>query len=147
MLQDIIAENRAQSERLASLAKSLQPADLERPLGGGWTVAMAFAHVAFWERRGRLLLRRWAEGHPLEDDPDWYSPVLNGALEPEWRALPPSEALRLALDGVEAMDEEIASLPPVVVEAIVAGGQGWRVRRSNHRREHLDQVEDGLKGG
>jgi len=145
----IAAENRAERTRLASLVGRLSDADLERPLGGGWTVAVALAHLAFWDRRGLLLLEQWERGQaPLPGEPDSYGvEVLNGALLAEWRALAPRVAARLAVEAAEATDRKVETLGAGVVDAIIAGGESWRLRRSLHRREHLDQIDRALAGG
>lgn len=145
----LIAENHAESARLAALAGRLTDADLDRALGGEWTVATALAHLAFWDRRGLLLLERWERGQvPPAGEPEWYSSeVLNDGLLAEWRALPPRAAARLALEAAEAIDRKVEQLDAPVAEAMVARNEAWLLHRHRHRREHLDQIERGLVGG
>jgi hypothetical protein len=42
-------ENACERERLTLLASRLTDAQLSLPLNGDWTIAVAFAHLAFWE--------------------------------------------------------------------------------------------------
>jgi hypothetical protein len=64
---DIAESNRVQTERLRSLARRLTPEMLAVRLPRGWTVAVALAHVAFWDRQrlpdaavgGGRLVPRW----------------------------------------------------------------------------------------
>ena len=58
----IAESNRAQTERLRTLALRLTPAMLAVRLSNGWTVAVALAHIAFWDRQRLSLMRSWAAG-------------------------------------------------------------------------------------
>ena len=72
-------ENAAELERLRALVARLTAADLARPLGGGWTVAMALAHLAFWDHRRRAQLQQWARSgtEPVSGD----SSSINAAVD------------------------------------------------------------------
>ena len=142
---ELTAENEAQRERLAALVGDLGDADLERSLGGGWTVAMSLAHLAFWDRRATLLLDHWERGQsPPADEPAWYSDLLNETLLAQWRALPPRETARLALEAAAGVDRKIETLDAAVAAAISERGESWRLQRSTHRREHIEQIERAL---
>jgi hypothetical protein len=78
----IVADNTFQRQRLEALVSRLTNDD--RELSNGWTVAAALAHLAFWDRRARLLLRRWERKGTPPDEPD--VDLLNEALLEEWRA-------------------------------------------------------------
>ena len=54
--------NRNQTERLRRLVPRLNAAMLAVRLPRGWTVAVALAHLAFWDRQRLCLMRRWAAG-------------------------------------------------------------------------------------
>ena len=138
--------NAQQRARLAALA-SRADADLGRDLGGGWTVAAALAHAAFWDR---LALARWraferaglaATQLPLDAD------MLNDALTPTWLALPPKKAIEEAIAAAEAIDQHVRELPDQTIEAYraaLAGGFPTLLERSRHRAEHLGQIERAL---
>ena len=140
--------NAAERAQLAALVERLGERELGLPLGGGWTVAVALAHLAFWDRRALLVLDRWERGERPQSE--WSSDdvindaVINGALLAEWQALPPPEAVRLAIEAAHAVDARVARLDAGTREAIVAGGESWLVRRALHRREHLDQIDRAL---
>jgi uncharacterized damage-inducible protein DinB len=51
------ARNTEATRRLRELVATLSDADLAAPLGGGWTVAMALGHLAFWDGRQRAALQ------------------------------------------------------------------------------------------
>ena len=60
----ILTENATQLQRVKSLAGRLSDADLQRDAGGGWTVAVVFAHLAFWDRVYLGVLSDWGKaGH------------------------------------------------------------------------------------
>ncbi len=59
MERPFVAENTLERERLRALVARLTDEDLSLPLGEGWTVAAALAHLAFWDQRALVLLRRW----------------------------------------------------------------------------------------
>ncbi len=85
--KSILESNDEVTARLEALAARLTDDDLKRDLGGGWHVSVAFAHLAFWDRRVEYMHRRWAnEGIPhveLDDD------VINHAIEFQLIALEP----------------------------------------------------------
>jgi hypothetical protein len=138
----IVADNDATRASLQSLIGTLAEQDFDRDMGEGWTVATAFAHLAFWDRRRKLLFERWQAGDVVPADmPDWFSDTLNDALVDEWRAIPRHEAARLAIEAATAIDAMIAALDDQVTGEIVARGETWRLTRSNHRREHIEQIE------
>src|ERR1044072_8441615 len=89
MNPDLLVENELARDSLARLV--VKPSDdaPARGLGDGWTVAVALAHLMFWDERAALLLERYADGTPQHHIPDWYEDLLNETLEPQWRALAP----------------------------------------------------------
>jgi hypothetical protein len=139
--------NAQQRARLAALATRSE-ADLARDLGGGWTIATALAHTAFWDR---LALERWRawerSGMPATQLP-FDADMLNDALTPTWRALAPRAAVEEAIAAAEAVDQHIRELPDQTIEAyreaIGAGGFAILLERSRHRREHAEQIEQAL---
>ena len=142
--RSFVEENSRQRERLKVLVSRLSDADLRRPLGEGWTVSTALAHVAFWDRRTLGMLERWEHG----EAPSPADPVgLNAALLPEWLALPPHEAARLVVEAAEAVDRKAEARSAELVEKVVATGELWRLARALPRWEHLDQIERALGPG
>ena len=55
---DIIALIRARWEALQALIRSLSPADMEQPLGDGWSAKVHLAHITAWEVSLAALLRK-----------------------------------------------------------------------------------------
>ena len=144
MEQEHVARNAADRERLHALVARLSEEELQHPLGDGWTVAAALAHLAFWDR---YVLARWGQ---YERDgaflalPDRHVDLANEAALPQWLALPPRRAAALALVAAEEVDRRIAGLAPEAVGAALATDRPAMVDRSRHRRAHLDAIEGAL---
>ena len=138
----IIQANADVTARLEALADRLSDADLLRDLGGGWHVSVAFAHLAFWDRRVAYMLNRWKdEGVPHEELDD---DVINHALEYQLVALEPRTALRLCIEAAKAADTAIATTPDHIANQLIAEDHAYLLSRSGHRGEHIEQVERAL---
>ena len=59
-------------------------------------------------------------------------------------ALPPRAAARLAVDAAIAADDRVANLSEAQLAANAAAGRPISVHRAEHRREHLDEIEQAL---
>lgn len=137
-----IASNRASTARLRALAAGLSDDELGHPVGEHWTVAIALAHLAFWDRRVLHLVdlaeRGGAGAFPIIDV------SVNDLALPFWAALPPREAVRIAIETSEALDQRLETLPPHLLEMIFTGNPRW-VQRGPHRDAHLDEIDAALK--
>ena len=53
MAQDrsFVEQNRASTNRIRALVARLSDDEMQRRVGQHWTVAIALAHLAFWDRR------------------------------------------------------------------------------------------------
>ncbi len=144
--QSYMTRNEASRERLQLLVARLTEADLSRTVREGWTVAALLAHVAFWDR---LRMLSWERTEPEQSYivSDVEEDLVNDASLPQWRALPPNEAVRDALAAAEQIDAKIKNLSPEVVARYreKTGGQvPWMLDRSIHRHRHLDEIEQAL---
>ena len=140
-------ENAESYQRLKSLAHRLTDTDLALSTDYGWTVSALLAHLAFWDQRVLVILRRWqAEGF----DP---SPVdamaVNDSLRVICHALEPRTAVDLCLVSAEAVDAELETLSPDFVQQIEEHAQAtdtqFRMNRALHRDGHLNDIEALLK--
>jgi len=141
---DLLVENELTRDRLSTLAGRLSDDDLARDLGEGWTVAVALAHMAFWDERAALLLERYAEGTAQHHIPDWYEDLLNQTLEPQWRALSPRTAADGAVAAAEHVTRVLRGLDDDLCARLEAHEEGYLLRRFNHRTEHIAQIEAAL---
>ncbi len=140
MEPEFIAANRRERERLHNLVVRLTDEELMRPMGNHWTVAVALAHLAFWDERALFLLRKWQREGAVVPSPIDID-VTNDALLSLWRAIPPRAAANLAIAAAEAVDREVEDLAPELIGAIQKLGEEFRFNRSIHRQHHLDQIE------
>lgn len=139
---DVVAANRDATARIRRIGER-PDADLRRPVGEHWTVAVALVHLAFWDRRARAALDRTEQaGEVTAPDVDVS---VNDLSLPIWSAVPPREAARLAVEAAEALDARIEGFPPALLDAVDAAYPRW-VRRSIHRTLHLDEIEASAGG-
>jgi hypothetical protein len=142
-----VADNDTQRERLRALVRRLGDQDLARPMAAGWTVAGVLAHLAFWDERIVALLDQWerhgpAWAPPVEQatDVDW----VNDAGKPLCLALPPRVAADLAVSIADTCDRRVAAVSDAIIEANKRGGTPLNWSRAEHRKEHLDEIEQML---
>ena len=141
MDRSFVEKNRASTERLKALVKRLKGADMSRKVGADWTVAVALAHLAFWDRRVEFVLDRTErEGKLSAVEIDV---VVNDLLLPTWELIPGPEAARLAIETAQALDRRLESFPAKLLEQVNAHNPRW-VMRALHRNEHLDEMEGTL---
>ena len=134
--------NRASTQRIRTLAERLTDEELQQPVGQHWTVAIALAHMAFWDRRVSYLLdslEREGKLSPLKIDI-----VVNDLSLPLWAAIPPREAAQIAVEAAEALDKRLEALSPALIEKVNSQNERWVVR-ALHRGVHLDEIDAALK--
>jgi hypothetical protein len=137
-----IERNRASTDRILTIAARLTDEQLLHPVGEHWTVAVALAHLAFWDKRTLDLLDRTEREGKLSAPEIDVS--VNDLLLPFWASIPPRKAAQLAIESAEALDKRLEGFPPKLLEEIHAVRDRW-VERSLHRGEHLDEVDAALK--
>ena len=137
-----IEENSQQQERLRALLVRLTNQDLARPLREGWTVAGFLGHLAFWDYRALLLIKRWKQTgvKPSPADVD----VINDGMKPLLLAIPPRKIAEMAMEAATAVDREIEGLNPDLIAQIEAQGTNFRLNRGLHRKAHMDQIETAI---
>lgn len=140
----VFDRNRASTLRMRALAGRLSAVQLRTPVGADWDVAIVFAHLAFWDRRVEYVLDM------TEQDGKLFIPEIdifvNDLSLPLWAAIPPHDAVRIAIEAAEHLDRRMESYPPGLLQVIFVYNKRW-VDRSLHRGEHLDEVEAGLRSG
>lgn len=136
------ARNAAARTRLDALVGRLTAADLDEPLGGGWTVKAALGHLAFWDRYAAAAVEQWrANGYTWSGGDD---PYINAAGLSDWLAATPEHALREVLRAAEVADSAAARIDDALWAAIIAGSESWACERGVHRLEHIEQIEQAL---
>ncbi len=136
-------QNADSRRRLDSLVRRLSNIDFALSTDYGWTVPALLAHLAFWDQRVLVILRRWQEEG---FDP---SPIdaraVNHSLKVICQALEPRTAIELCLSSAEAVDTELETLSPELVKQMEKHAQAndtqFRMNRSLHRDGHLNDIE------
>ena len=134
--------------RLRELVGDLGDERLSTPMDAGWTVAAVLAHMAFWDYRIVTvldLLGPDGSGWPPtyeEETVDW----INDATKPIFLSLPPRVAAQTALDAAEAADAAVAAMSDELLSKNEELGLVVNPFRSEHRNEHLDDLERTLLG-
>ncbi len=141
MKRTYVEENSRERTRLRSLVERLTAEQLSTPLGNDWTIAIALAHLAFWDQRSLTLIRKWKQTGVVEPSPIDID-VTNDTLLSLWRLLPPHKAADLAVECAEAVDQELEATSHDMITQIERVDDKSRIYRSIHRKMHLDQIED-----
>ena len=132
--------NTNSTDRLRDLVARLGDDDINRDLGGGWTVGFALAHLAFWDARQVAALNRFAngDGFPSED----YA--TNAALEAIASTFNPATIGAGAVTASEQLDAVVQSLTSEQLGELREAGLSYAVERAPHREEHMRQIEAAL---
>ncbi|HEV3310301.1 MAG TPA: hypothetical protein VG815_07270 [Chloroflexota bacterium] len=141
---DFAESNRRQAERLRKLVARLDASMLAVRLPTGWTVAVALAHIAFWDRQRLCLMRRWTAGNWCNGSYD--GELFNEVLLPFLETIPPGRAAEMALKTAEEVDAFLLTVPDEIVRAALARPDRPNLDRGSHREGHLDQIEEALAG-
>lgn len=143
MDRPFIAENDRERKRLRLLVERISDEELNLPMWEGWTIAAALAHLAFWDQRALVLMQNWKNTgvapSPIDDD------ITNDALLPHCLLIPPRVAASLAVTAAEAIDLELEKASDHLIADIGKLGDRFRLFRSDHRKVHLDQIENLLQ--
>ncbi len=124
--------NAAATDRLRELVVRLSGADLDRPLGEGWTVKAALLHMAFWDRFAGAALDRWAHSGFTPSGEGGGASITVAGL-PDWPAAP-------EIAAAHATDQIAASLSDALCAAIEVAGESWSLNRNVHRNGHIEQI-------
>ncbi|HMV95022.1 MAG TPA: hypothetical protein PLI15_08600 [Anaerolineales bacterium] len=134
--------NRASTERIKQLAASLSDEEMQTRVGEHWTVSIALAHLAWWDRRVMYVLDMTVKNGKL------FVPeidiIVNDLSLPLWAAIPPREAARIAIESSADLDAQLEAFPQDLLEEIYNYNKRWVVR-ALHRNEHLNEVDAALK--
>src|SRR5437763_1489676 len=137
-----VESNRRQTKRLRKLVARLDASMLAVRLPRGWTVAVALAHIAFWDRQRLCLMRRRAAGDSCHGGFD--GDVFNEVLLPFLEMTPAGRVAALAVETAEEVDAFLLAVPDEVVEAALARPDRPNLDRGMHREYHLDRIERAL---
>lgn len=148
MERSYITENYTERTRLAVLASRLSDADITCSIRQGWTVGVALAHLAFWDRLFLAKLEEFERTGTVNDaNPPQFArfdaDAMNEAMMPWWQNIAPIQVRYEVVAAADAIDKKTASLPDVFVDTILAI-RPRTIIRAVHRREHLEEIEGTL---
>ncbi len=140
MTKKFVNNNAKASERLRSFVNKATDNELKLVIyKEGWTIAAALAHLAFWDQRRLILIKKWKKDgitpSPIDES------VINDSLLPFLLAIPPRKAAEMAVNTAVALDRELEGISPELIKAIEALGDEHALDRSIHRKIHLDEIE------
>jgi hypothetical protein len=134
--------NRVSTDHIRTLVNGLSDEELQQRVGQHWTIAVALAHLAFWDLRVLNVLE------VSERDGSLFAPEIdvsvNDLFLPFWAAMPPRQAAKLCLETAETLDTRLEKLPQELLDEVYTYNQRW-VMRSLHRNEHLNEIDAALK--
>jgi hypothetical protein len=134
-----IEQNSESRRKLEDLAATLTDDDLTLVTPYGWSVAALFAHMAWWDQRVLVLLRRW-KANGVDDSPV-DSNAVNEALKPLCHVLEPRAALHLCLTSAEETDAELSTTSTELFAQIEVSLNHFRMNRALHRNDHIHDIE------
>jgi hypothetical protein len=136
-----LERNRASIQRMLDVAAALSDEGLRTRVGEHWTVGIVYAHIAFWERRVMYVLdQTQKEGKLFIPTIDIF---VNDLSLPLWAAIPPREAVRIAIEEAQAVDLRLENYPSVLLDEIFEYNKRW-VERSLHRDQHLNEAVEAI---
>jgi len=142
MDRSFIELNRKSRERMQAIADRCSDEEMLTRVGEHWTVAIVYAHIAWWDRRVMYVLDM------TEKDGELFIPEIdifvNDLSLPLWAVVPAREAVRIALENAEAVDKRLEEYPEALLEKILNYNKRW-VIRALHRNEHLNEADAALK--
>jgi hypothetical protein len=135
-------QNRASTERIHALVARLSDEEMQTKVGEHWTVSIALAHLAWWDRRIMYVLDMTERNGKL------FIPEIdifvNDLSLPLWEVIPPRDAARICIETSETLDKRLEDYSPELLEEIYNYNKRWVVR-ALHRNEHLDEVDAALQ--
>jgi hypothetical protein len=140
--KNIFQSNRRSTKRMRQIIHSLSEKELSQTIGNNWTISITLAHLAFWDQRVihviELAKKNTVLNAPLFDD------QLNDILTPILGAISPPEAVRMAINIADELDEMLEECSPEFIEQLLKKNNRL-VERSLHRNNHLDEIESMVK--
>ncbi len=135
-----LRQNAESTDRLRGIVGRLTDTDLERSLGGGWTVGFALVHLAFWDARQVFAVQSFARGDGFPSE-DWMTNATLESIAPLFRA---DIAADMAVTAAERLDATLAKLSAEQHAALREAGFAYAIERWPHHEEHLAQIEEVL---
>jgi hypothetical protein len=138
--------NEAARAALTQLVNRLDENSYSYSIGPTWTIATTLVHLAFWDQRAFFLLKQWRGNERIEalrlDSLSVDS--INHAVNLIALSVPGPAAGKLALESAVAVDAFVREIGDDLAKGIEAAGFERYLRRSVHRKEHLQKLHEVL---
>jgi hypothetical protein len=146
-IRDFVEENNTSRLELEQLIGRLDEESFNLQVGSGWTLSAALCHLAFWDQRVLFVLKKWQTvGFELSRLSPLCVDSINQAATVIAQAVPGPAAAGLALSSAAAVDSQVAMTSDELAARILSEGFDRFLKRSLHRREHLQKIEKVLAG-
>jgi hypothetical protein len=144
--RSFVDENDAARVELSEFIAGLDERSFKCPVASGWTISTCLCHLAFWDHRVLFLLNEWGRTGQLETSRLSSQSVnsINQAVNAISQAVPGAAAAKLALDTALALDSLLATISDELISQLVSAGFERYLKRSLHRREHLQKIREAL---
>jgi hypothetical protein len=146
--RSFVDENDVARVELGEFIAGLDERSFKCPLGSDWTISTCLCHLAFWDNRVLFLLNEWERTGQIETSRLSSQSVnsINQAVNAISQAVPGVAAAKLALDTALAVDSRLASISDELIDQLISAGFERYLKRSLHRREHLQKIKEALHG-
>ena len=147
MVRQYVIDNNRSREKLGKLVNTITAEELNLVIyKEGLTIAAVLGHIAFWDERRLVLLKKWKQkgvtpSGITDDDVD----PLNGALSPFLLAISPRQLAEMAINTAEALDSDLEGISSDTITSLEKLGDRHALNRAIHRKAHLDEIEAFLK--
>jgi hypothetical protein len=143
--REFVEENNTSRLELGELIGRLDERSYDIEAGSGWSVSTVLCHLAFWDQRVLFVLRKWKSAG---FEPSRLAPLsvdsINQAAATLAQAVPGHAAARLAIESAAAVDSQVAETSDELASQMISAGFERFLRRSLHRREHIQKIEKAL---
>ncbi len=140
MERPFVVENAKERKRLSAVVNQLTDEELMLILyKEGWTIAVALAHLAFWDQWSLTQMQKWKKTGVSPENID--SNAVNDTLLSIFLEMPPRKAANLAISSAESIDKELEEAPDALIIEMEKLAHKARLYRCNHRKLHLDEIE------
>ena len=142
MTHEYVSANDAERARLDALLSRLTDRDLALTLPNGLSVAATLVHLAFWDRYAQSALESYRDSGFVDSQTNFEA--INSALLVLAAAIPVSQVIEMARAAAQAVDAEAEAVSPELARTIEDAGKRRTLERAQHRRVHVDQIEQRL---
>lgn len=144
--RSFIDENEAARVDLSKFIASLDERSFKCMVGSGWTISTSLCHLAFWDQRVLFLLMEWEKSGQIEMSRLSSQSIdsINQAVNLISQAVPGPRGAQLALHSASAVDSYLSAITDELIGQLVSAGLERYLRRSLHRREHLQRMREAL---